>query len=376
MCSIPVVCPVSCRLHVEGSFTGAVHVLSTHVDDIHAVLELARTDAAAFHLSSSAQLGVSATGEPGRHTETSEGYGPRVLVVGETNTGKSSLCRTLTNLATTTQKCSVALVDVDVGQQGITCPGSIAAVFVENYIPVDDGFNTMMPLVFFFGGKAVTASSRRHYLDLCACAAAGVTSVAASKPAFAIGGTVVNTMGWTNGIGRDILYELLSLFSITHVVICGSDDELAEDLRKAAIGRNIIFLSYPKQTRMPPRTAAVRSAWRDEQVVSYLQGTLRTPLTSYRGIAFVKDVYFLDALTLKPMPCQDVRPLTLAAVSWADSVEFVDQVNVAGFIVILEVGKRFFSFLSPASGSLPKPFILVSDNIQLPWEKVPPFSAP
>ncbi|PBJ80853.1 pre-mRNA cleavage complex II Clp1 protein [Trypanosoma cruzi cruzi] len=362
-CGIPVVCSLSCRVHVEGEFTAKISLMSSAIDDIHALLDLARADA-------------TISNDVPREFHDKGPRGPRVLVVGNQNTGKSSLCRALANLATSDKKYGVALVDTDVGQQGIACPGSIATAFIEEYIPVDDGFNAMMPLIFFFGDKTVTASSRKRYLDLCAFTSQAIASVCMSRPQYAIGGVIVNTMGWTTGIGRDILFELISIFSITHVVVCGSDEELAEELRRAAIGHGITPLRYPKQPRLFHRGRSQLCESRTEQLLTYFKGTIRTPLSPYRGVAFVKDVYFLNALTLEVLSWQEVAPLSVAAVSWSDSLESVDEANIAGFIVLLEIGKRFFSFLSPASGNLPKPFLLVSSTIKLPWSKVPPFTAP
>ncbi|ORC90833.1 putative pre-mRNA cleavage complex II Clp1 protein [Trypanosoma theileri] len=366
---IPVVCLTNCRLHIEGEFSAVVSVLNSAANDVHAVLDFARVEAASKISSSSSSKSVVHES----HEEPIQG--PRVLVVGDQNTGKSSLCRNLVNLATTGQTYGVSLVDVDVGQQSISCPGSIATAFIENFIPVDEGFNTMAPLTFFFGDKTVTTSSRKRYLDLCAKTSQAIASVGLSKPKYAIGGVIVNTMGWTTGIGRDILFELLSVFSITHVVICGSDGDLAEDLRGATIGQNITILCYPKQPRMFQRGASQLSDSRTEQLVTYFQGTLRTPLSPYRGVALVKDVQFVNALTLEIISWQEVKPLSLASVVWTDSLENIDEANVAGFIVLLEIGRKFFSFLSPAPGSLPKPFLLVSPIIKLPGSKVPPFSA-
>ncbi|AAZ11928.1 pre-mRNA cleavage complex II Clp1-like,conserved, putative [Trypanosoma brucei gambiense DAL972] len=373
MCSIPVVSPVACRLHVGGDFTSVVTYIRTDVYDIHAVLDFARHEAS--------KRGVPSLNDtnPGGTSSNSlkEGpWGPRVLVVGDVNTGKSSLCRSLANMAVASQVHGVALVDVDVGQQGITCPGSVATAFVDNYLPIDEGFNTVMPLTAFFGDKTVNASTRGRYLDLCASLARGIISFSLATPKFAAGGVIVNTMGWVTDMGLDLLFQLLSVFSITHVVVCGSGNKLTETLRNAVIDEKIIFLKYPKQTGVFKRKGNVRDSWRAEQIVSYFQGTKRTPLLSYRAVCYVKDVHFIHALKLEPLSWKDVEPLSLAAVSWTDSLEAVNDINVAGFIVLLEVGETFFSFLSPVAGTLPKPFILVSPTIRLPRDKVPPLQAP
>lgn len=67
--------------------------------------------------------------------------------------------------------------------------------------------------------------------------------------------------------------------------------------------------------------------------------------------------------------------LSLASVVWADTTASADEANVAGFVVLLEVGKEFFSFLAPSGGELPKPYLIVSPTLQLPRELVMPLYA-
>jgi hypothetical protein len=61
-------------------------------------------------------------------------HGPTVVVVGPTDTGKSTLCKVLTNYAVRMEHAPV-YVDLDVGQGSITPPGTISAVPVD--LPID-----------------------------------------------------------------------------------------------------------------------------------------------------------------------------------------------------------------------------------------------
>ena len=56
--------------------------------------------------------------------------GPRVMVVGGTDVGKTTLCRLLLNYAVRLGRRPV-FIDLDVGQQSIGIPGSIGALMVE-----------------------------------------------------------------------------------------------------------------------------------------------------------------------------------------------------------------------------------------------------
>lgn len=76
--------------------------------------------------------------------------GPRVIVVGPTDSGKSSLSMMLLNWASK-QSWKPTFVDLDIGQGSITIPGCIAATPIEMPIDPVEGIPLEMPLVYFFG---------------------------------------------------------------------------------------------------------------------------------------------------------------------------------------------------------------------------------
>lgn len=76
--------------------------------------------------------------------------GPRVIVIGPTDSGKSSLCRMLLSWACK-QGWKPTFVDLDIGQGSITIPGCIAATPVEMPIDVMEGIPLEMPIVYFYG---------------------------------------------------------------------------------------------------------------------------------------------------------------------------------------------------------------------------------
>ncbi|EPY34259.1 polyribonucleotide 5'-hydroxyl-kinase [Strigomonas culicis] len=291
------------------------------------------------------------------------------MVIGAHNTGKTTLCRTLVNLGVKLGQHSIAYIDVNVDQQSITCPGSVSASFIEAPVSLDEGFGTTMPLSFFFGDTRVDQTSRKRYLDLCAELAHATDSVARQRLLFSTGGAVINTMGSTAEFGIDLLMELCSLFAVTDVVVCGSDAKLENDMYNAVgIGSSVSVMGFPKYTQMLPRDENTLAAARDRQLASYFIGTAHSPLLFARQTARVDEVSFLHALTLRPLAWNEVPVNRLAAVVWADTAEQAASANVAGFVVLFEVGKSFFSFASPSMGPVPKPFLLVSPTLCVPVE--------
>lgn len=76
--------------------------------------------------------------------------GPRVIIVGPTDSGKSSLSKMLLSWASK-QSWKPTFVDLDIGQGSITIPGCIAATPIEMPIDPVEGIPLEMPLVYCFG---------------------------------------------------------------------------------------------------------------------------------------------------------------------------------------------------------------------------------
>ncbi|CAN6470362.1 unnamed protein product [Victoria cruziana] len=79
-----------------------------------------------------------------------ESQGPRVIVVGPTDSGKSTLSKMLLSWASK-QGWKPTFVDLDVGQGSITIPGCISATPIEMPIDPVEGIPLEMPIVYFLG---------------------------------------------------------------------------------------------------------------------------------------------------------------------------------------------------------------------------------
>lgn len=332
--------------------------------------------------------------------------GPVILVLGGKESGKSTVCRHLANLflshsnpaqklyptlgsvagselgvTSSSPPWGVTVVDLSIRQNAISCcPGSIAAAFLESPISVDDDFSSLIPLVFFFGDKDVTAASRKRYLDICAWMHQSIQSLKHAKPIFRAGPVIVDTIGWTRDLGYDILRQLISIFGVTDVVVTGggSSDAVADSLKA-----DFAFMSGSLAIRRldayrVPSTVCGQSqvaSCGSQQLHQYFFGTLRTPLSPTRLVVYLKDVVLLDARTLQEIPLRGLKPLSLAAVSTAPTRELCESKNVAGFVIITDIGKQTLTLLSPAPGKLPRPFLLVSDVVRAQPQDIPSLGA-
>ncbi|KAG5012052.1 hypothetical protein JHK82_024223 [Glycine max] len=82
--------------------------------------------------------------------DSGSSQGPRVIVVGPTDSRKSTLSRMLLSWAVK-QGWKPIFVDLDIGQGSITIPKCIAATPIEMSIDPVEGIPLEMPLVYYYG---------------------------------------------------------------------------------------------------------------------------------------------------------------------------------------------------------------------------------
>jgi polyribonucleotide 5'-hydroxyl-kinase len=155
------------------------------------------------------------------------------MVVGPTDSGKSTLCRVLCAYACRVGRCPT-FVDVDIGQGEISIPGTLAATPLDRAsLSVEEGYGNATPLAYFYG--SVTPSEAvepyRNYLTRLGDT---VTRRLAHDEAARVGGLLVNTMGWVDGGGYDLLLDTVRAFAIDVIVVMGHDRvfaRLADDVK-------------------------------------------------------------------------------------------------------------------------------------------------
>jgi polyribonucleotide 5'-hydroxyl-kinase len=82
---------------------------------------------------------AAAAASPGRR-------GPRVMVVGGAEVGKSWLCRTLANYAARVGRKPL-LVDLDVNRGGVAVPGAMGVVCLQHPRPLYESLASLAPYV-------------------------------------------------------------------------------------------------------------------------------------------------------------------------------------------------------------------------------------
>lgn len=95
-------------------------------------------------------------------------FGPRVLIVGSTDAGKSTLARTLANYAVRAQRAPL-LVDLDCGQNELAPPGCVAACQLLHPADVEHEAGAFTsphlghaPIAYFFGHTTPSANDELY----------------------------------------------------------------------------------------------------------------------------------------------------------------------------------------------------------------------
>ncbi|KAJ0098477.1 hypothetical protein Patl1_22123 [Pistacia atlantica] len=246
------------------------------------------------------------------------------------------------------------MLDLDIGQGSITVPGSIAATPIE--LPIDsiEGIPLEMALVYFFG----------H-----------------TTPRISAAGMVINTMGWIEGVGYELILHAIDTFNANVVLVLGQE-KLFSMLRDVLKNKpNVDVVKLQKSGGVVSRNAKVRQKARSYRIREYFYG-LTNDFSPHANVANISDLHVYrigggpqaprsalpigadpvaNPLRLVPVNVdQDLLHLLLA-VSYAKEPDEIISSNVAGFIYITDVDTRrkTVTYLGPSAGILPSKYLIL-----------------
>jgi polyribonucleotide 5'-hydroxyl-kinase len=336
------------------------------------------------------------------------GAGPRVMIVGPSDSGKSTLARILAAYAVRVGRAPT-LVDLDIGQGDVAPPGCVAAAALDRAsLTCDEGFAALAPLVFYLG-HATPGDVAPVYKNLVARLAQAVARRAAGSSPLAeaarAGGLIINTMGWVDGAGYALLLDAARAFAADVVVVMGHDRTFAaltSDLRGGGGGGGggeggvpaparvtVVKLARPggaveraRETRRDARAARLRA---------YFYGAERAPpggapalspetltlrfedvtilrvggAASDAGLVPIGRASALDPLRVTPVaPTATALLNQVLGVSFAATDKAVPHVNVAGFVHVraVDAKAKTLTVLAPCGGALPSRFLILGAN--------------
>ncbi|XP_075258982.1 polyribonucleotide 5'-hydroxyl-kinase Clp1-like isoform X2 [Convolutriloba macropyga] len=303
--------------------------------------------------------------------------GPKVMICGPTDSGKTTLCRILLNYALRVGQ-RPTFVDLDVGQGTVSIPGTLGAVVPEKPLDPVGAFINENPVVYHFGHVSPEANAK--YYDHNISLLATVFHLRCSKSRRAdIGGLFINTCGFVKGVGYNSLLHAAKEFQVDVVVVL-EQERLYNELKKALPKIKVVLL--PKSGGVVERSSAYRKESRDKRVHEYFFG-YQNALNPHRlEVSFEEiEIFKVGAPVLsnsclpfdaepeeyekKLVPVKVGPELVnkLLAVNHAECEMDIIETNLAGFVVVQEVDLEMetLSLLSPKPYPLPNSYLLMGD---------------
>ncbi|KAK1359535.1 hypothetical protein POM88_044009 [Heracleum sosnowskyi] len=312
-------------------------------------------------------------------SDSESSQGPRVIVVGPTDSGKSTLSRMLLSWAAK-QGWKPTFVDLDIGQGSITIPACIAATPIEMPIDPVEGIPLEMPLVYFYGHPTPSANADLYKVLVKELANILERQFAGNTESRAAG-MVINTMGWVDGLGYELLLHAIDTFNATVVLVLGQEKlcSLLKDVLKSK--PNVDVVKLQKSGGVVSRNAKVRQKARGHRIREYFYG-LTNDLSPHSNVASFSDLTVFrvgggpqaprSALPIGAEPAADPTRLVqvkidrdllhlVLAVSYAKEPNEIISSNVAGFIYVTDIDtqRNKITYLAPSAGELPSRFLIV-----------------
>jgi polyribonucleotide 5'-hydroxyl-kinase len=314
--------------------------------------------------------------------EKEDKMGPRVIVCGQTDVGKTTLCRLLLNYSVRMGRKPL-FVDLDIGQGSISIPGSMGITEVEHLSDVVYGLSDVVPMVFHFGHTS-PSQNERLYRVLSAQLAKVYEERCRASAINKYSGCIINTCGWVDGLGYKILEYACLAFDVSLVLVI-DNERLLNDIKKN-LPEEVSILHLPKSGGVVARSRFYRKDSRKLSVREYFYGRGEGPGQLF---PFSFDVSFdqvkiykiggpqeqahllpsgekVKDRSLELTPVQPSIELThhILAVSMSSDVEEdVVKTCVAGFLLVtnVDMNKELMTVLSPAPKPLPRNILLLSE---------------
>jgi polyribonucleotide 5'-hydroxyl-kinase len=308
--------------------------------------------------------------------------GPKILIVGSQDSGKSSLCKLLCNYASRMGE-QPTFVDLDIGQGLISVPGMLAAIPVERPIDPEDGFGISQPIVQFFG-EITPAKNTKFYLEQIRNLTRACHARFEQNTEAAASGMIVNTCGWVEGEGYKILLDVVEIFAPTVVFVLGNEKLFSSlsDEEKIKSVQDMKLVNLPKSGGVVSRDPVWRRTSRKSKIKEYFYGA-SYDLCPRQLVIKIADVQVFKIFAAKEAPSSmlplgtettlgDIKPFkvmpgpdlrySIIGVSYAKKVEELLECNIAGLLHITDVDIEAgtITALSPCLGPIPGEFLIVS----------------
>ncbi|KAJ4180880.1 Cleavage polyadenylation factor subunit clp1 [Fusarium falciforme] len=309
--------------------------------------------------------------------------GPRVLITGGVNTGKTTLARTLTSYATR-QGYQPLVVNADPKEGLLSLPGTLSASVLATVMDPEavDGWGSTptsgpssvpvkLPLVFYYGLES-PEEDPDFYRELVSKLAGSVSGRLNEDENVKSSGVIIDGTGLPEQTkdGFDLVAHIVDEFSINVLVVVGSS-HLGGELTKrfanerTSLGEPISVVPLDKSDGVVERDEMFMQHAREAAIKEYFFGDSRRTLSPLiQQVDFDNVVVYhtpeqptYNGETLaREEPSTPMQHWTLAIMHATpkESPDTVRAAGVMGFLYVSDVDeeRRKIKLLSPVSGRL------------------------
>ncbi|KAJ2829558.1 Cleavage polyadenylation factor subunit clp1 [Coemansia furcata] len=329
---------------------------------------------------------------------TDSANGPRIMIVGPDDSGKTSLARTLINYAVRMGETPL-YVDLDPMDASVTVPGTVSVTPMSKTIDIETGFMSYAmsssagppdtPLVWQFGHEQPTENAALFNLLVDRMAAA-IDRRMANDSQSAASGFIVDTRGFTDAAKCDTIDHAIAALGITTLLVVGSERMYSLlSTRAFAKDNSVAVIKMARSGGTVDRSAMFRQQYNSRTIQQYFYGTQKEPFSSFSTVANFQEIRVLrvgeDAIApSSTLPLGETRKLTDTSVltvepdeglthsilavtdaSMDSEGDSVAGIQALGFVnvTVVDMEKKRLILISPVPGRLPKQ-VLVYGNIK------------
>lgn len=242
--------------------------------------------------------------------------GPRVLVVGPHDVGKTSLCKILVSYSLK-QGGKPIYVSLDTTEGSITMPGTVTATCISNIIDVEEGFgssattaasmgSSTMPLAYYYGFED-PSENVKLYKMVSSCLSTAIKSRMAVDEECRSSGFIIDTAGLIDQVGYDIIQHVIEEFSgksnslVTamiysiccppvNVLIVLGHERLYSDMNRMFSNKNVSVVKLSKSGGVVERDRQFKTRLQRTKIHEYFYGTPKCELSPYSMLVNYDDI--------------------------------------------------------------------------------------
>ncbi|KAI0538008.1 Pre-mRNA cleavage complex II protein Clp1-domain-containing protein [Xylaria digitata] len=324
--------------------------------------------------------------------------GPRVLVVGPPNAGKSSLVRTLASWATRMGRQPL-VVNTDSREGMLTLPGTLSAAVFATLIDITTDWGSLpssgasaipvkLPLAYYFG-LPQSDDNPKLFKRMLGRLAIAATSRLAEDVDVKSAGMLIDTGGVPTSTRAAAYYDfvahIVAEFSVNIVIVLGSERVGSEMQKRFAgqttsVGETVTVVGLDKSGGVMERDEAFMQSVRESAIRDYFFGNPKMTLSPFTqqvdfaavsiwrineapsktaadggGITYDEGEIHTDMLEkAEPSMMMQNCVLAVAYASVHDVPDTIRDANVMGFVYVADVDekRRRLRILTPVSARL------------------------